>query len=94
MAKAHHMPKIPMRRGRNLASQRELIKSRVVGWGGRNEETVQKEREFARRVFGWKCCCCSLLWSLSCVLEKLPLIGSALHRAHGAQQLNTLGTFF
>lgn len=41
--------------------------------GGREEEEAgRREREMARMVFGWKCCCCSLLWSLSCVLGKLP----------------------
>ena len=63
MAKAYYMPEIPMWRGKNLANQRQLIKGGVVGCRRGEEEAVQKEREVARRVFGWKCCCYSLLWS-------------------------------
>lgn len=92
MSKAHHTRDSLVER--NLASQRELIKGGVVGRGKWEEEAGQQEREVARRVFGWKCCRCNLLWSLSCVLGELPHLGSALHGAHSAQQLDTLGTFF
>lgn len=46
MAKAHYMPKILMWRGKNLASQRELLKGGVVGCSRGEEEAVQIKGEW------------------------------------------------
>lgn len=65
------------------------MKGGAVGWGGREEEAGQQEREVARRVFGWKCCP-----PQPSLEPELPRIGSAPVEPILLSSWTLLGAFF